>query len=228
MDGLSGCQGELDIPLHVGRGEIAGVDTLVKLLHFTVILLKAPVEALEMDPEHGALVVQDPEAVAQVEADAPPAQVVLLRVAGGGGLGLPEELAVPLPQGGEDAGPGAAVPLAPQDAQVLQEGPLPALGHPEQGIAHGLPVLYRQQGVVLPLVHQPEHGPQWLALIRGEIVHHLPLIEVGQLVPVHSFQFHRSNSTFCFKFLPSRGAPVPPGVVGAAYQIIQGDIIEIR
>ena len=83
-------KGQLDIPRHVLGGEIVGVDAAVEGLYFTVVGLRTQVQAVEVDAEQGALIVQHPETVAFIEGDAPPAQVILRRVVRGGGLRLSE------------------------------------------------------------------------------------------------------------------------------------------
>lgn len=177
---------ELDVPLHVGRGEVPGVHAPVEGLHPPVVRLRAPVQAVEPHPEQGALIVQHPEAVALIEGDAPPAQVVLL--GGGvraGGLRLPEKLSVPVRQQRQDARAQPAVALSPQDAEIFQQRALPALRQPRQGVAQGLAPLRHQQGVVPAQVHQPQHGPEGLQLRLGEVGGHFVLIEGGKILFRH-------------------------------------------
>ena len=69
--------------------------------------------------------------------------------------------------------------------------PLAGAGQPEHGIAQGLSILGSHQGgVVLPQVHQPEHGPQGLQLRLGKVKHHLGAVQVRQPFSVQQVQFH--------------------------------------
>ena len=191
MDGLAGLQWELDEPLHVGGGEVVGVHAPVKLLHFAVIRFRPLIHALEMDAEQGTFVVQHPEAVPLVKADAVAAQLVFGGIVGGGGLHLAEDLTVAFQQQGQGLRPKAVVPLAPEDAQIFQQPAVPRPGQPHQRVAQRIAVVVSdQQGIVLPHVHEPKHGPQGLEFRPGKVVDDLGVVKRFQFTLVQQLQFH--------------------------------------
>ena len=166
----------------MGGGEVPGVYRAVHGLHLPVVRLGAPVQAVEMHSEQGALVVQHPEAVALIEGDPAAAQVVFGGVVRIGLFRLAEDLAVALRQQGQNPGAQPAVSQAPEHAEILQKHTLPVFGEPRQGVAHRPAAVGDQQGVIPPHVHQPQHGAQGLQLRAGKIRSHFVLIEGGELL----------------------------------------------